>query len=158
MPKPEINKYYFHRKYGVCQLIDIINPKKADEKYVVKIVYDTELQVTFPSGYFDKAVRELMSKEEIIAILEQTRNEELKTEQKPNARIMALKKMMAEGEFAVSASIMKNILEFRENGSISFNDQKLMDSLEKFVFGEIAFVLGMDYDSAKEYFIETVIK
>ena len=139
----------------VCKIIDM------NGNYLELVPLNEEsLKMHIPSD--SKVLRNLLSKEEIDKLLKEI----------PSIDAVGISERMIENTYKelLQSGIYEDLVkiiktaylrnEFRKNNNkkVSDRDNKYLEEAEKYLYTEIGAALGLDYDSAKSYVIDTVSK
>ena len=151
---------------GVCRVEDICvrdygTGKK--EYYILQPVFDLRSNLSIPidSPALSAHSRELLSESEILGIMDSLRENETEWIKNDKERIETFRKILETGTFGEVFVLLKAIRfhkkELLEKGKkLRSSDEALMQRAEKLLFGEIAWVLGIEPKAVPEYINERI--
>lgn len=139
---------------GVCRLEDIClrdygGGKK--EYYILQPVYDLHSSLSVPAEgpVFASHAKELLTREEVFEIIDSLQEFETEWISNDKERIDAFRKLLEGGASKDIATLIRTLyihkMELAEKGKkLRSNDENIMQRAEKLLFGEFAWVLGID--------------
>ncbi len=149
---------------GVCRVEDICirdygNGKK--EYYILQPVYDLRSSLSIPvdSPAFTARAKELLAKEEVMEIIDSLPNIQAEWIFNDKERIETFRNLLENGERKDIASVICSLYlhkkELAEKGKkLRSSDESIMQRAEKLLYGEFAWVLGMDPKSIPDFIKE----
>ena len=139
---------------GVCRLDDIClrdygGGKK--EYYILQPVFDLRSSLSIPadSPVFASHARELLSKEEVLEIIDSLPESKAEWIANDKERIETFRNLLEGGVRQDIAALIRTLylhkMELAEKGKkLRSSDETIMQRAEKLLFGEFAWVLGID--------------
>ncbi len=139
---------------GVCRVDDIcLRDYGAGKKeyYILQPVYDLRASLSIPveSPVFASHARELLTKDEVLEIIDTFPNAEAEWIRNDKERIEVFRKLLEGGTRKDIAVLIRTLYlhkkELAEKGKkLRSTDESIMQRAEKLLFGEFAWVLGID--------------
>jgi len=139
---------------GVCRVEDIcIRDYGAGKKeyYILQPVYDlrSTLSVPVDGPVFASHARELLSKEEVLDIIDSLPNTEAEWIKDDKERIETFRGLLEGGARRDIAVLIRSLYlhkkELAEKGKkLRSSDEAIMQRAEKLLYGEFAWILGID--------------
>lgn len=165
--KHNINDFVMYSHNGIYKIDDItaVHLKGMDEKeyYILRSVYDSNVKIMVPCDN-EKLVakmRRILSVDEINAIIE--KSEELSGEWIENCRSRAeeFARIIDEGDAAEILRIVKVLSLHRieveeQRKKFLSTDERILNSAEKIIAENFAFVLGIDKKEVTRYIINQI--
>lgn len=139
----------------VCEIVGI-----EDNLYVLAPLNDATLKMRIPLN--SPVLRDLMSKKEIDKLLKEIPQIDT-IDNKERMIENNYKELLHSGTYEdlvkiIKTAYLRNENRKKNNKKISDRDNSYLEQAEKYLYTEIGVVLGLDYDGAKNYVIETVSK
>ncbi len=139
---------------GVCRVEDIcIRDYGAGKKeyYILQPVFDNRSSLSVPveSPVFSSHARELLSKGEVLEIIDNLPNAETEWIRDDKERIETFRALLEGGARKDIATLIRNLYlhkkELAEKGKkLRSSDEAIMQRAEKLLYGEFAWVLGIE--------------
>lgn len=139
---------------GVCRVEDICTMDYGGGKkeyYILQPVYDLRSTLSIPveSPAFSARARELLSKEEVMEIIKSLPDAKSEWIRDDKQRIETFRNLLEGGErkdiAMLICSLYMHKIELAEKGKkLRSSDEAIMQRAEKLLYGEFAWVLGID--------------
>ncbi len=151
---------------GVCRVEDIcIRDYGAGKKeyYVLQPVYDMRSSLSIPvdSPAFASRARELLSKDEVLNIIDTLPNTDAEWIRDDKERVEVFKNLLEGGVRKDIATLIRTLYlhkkELAEKGKkLRSSDEAIMQRAEKLLYGEFAWVLEIDPKEVISYIRERI--
>lgn len=151
---------------GVCRVEDTcLRDYGAGKKeyYILQPVFDLRSNLSVPtdSPALSAHSRELLSEDEIVDILRSMKSEKFEWTKNDKERIEKFRKTLENGTFGeiyvLLLTLYNHKKEALERGKkLRSTDESLMQRSEKLLFGEIAWVFGIEPKSVPEFIKEKI--
>lgn len=150
---------YLVFKRDVCKVKDIKNKYiKDNDYYILSPIDDDSLTIQIPVD--NKLIRKLLSKEEIISLIDSI----------PNIEILSCDNKTLDNEYRelfisgdlkdlikiIKTSFLRNKEREDNHKKISDKDTFYLEKAEKYLYNEISVVLDMTFEDTKKYVINKV--
>lgn len=146
-----IGDYIVYGQKGVCRVGEITHMDtdgELSEKpyYTVYPVNDIRSKVYFPVDTVSSSVRKVMTKQEALALLEQSEKIEIITQSNPKLREEQYKKAILGSDCVKLMQVIKTIYihkqeRIKEGKKMTAADARCLKQAEEKLYGELAFVL-----------------
>ena len=161
----KVKDYVVYGAIGVCQVADIVKEQGAHsdeiEYYVLQSICENHLTIKTPVDNSNVLVRELISKDEIAALI--TTMPEQKTVWVKNGRErnMNFKAALKSGKCEEWVKLVRTIYMEKQEKSgaskkLAKSDEDIMQAAEKKLYGEFAIALNISPDEVLPYILEHV--
>lgn len=155
----KINDYVIYGSNGVCQIEEIEKMSLRNQEleyYILSPVYNNEMIIKIPVNNKKILMRELMSKTEVMSLIEDiSRNETIEIDD-ARKRAQEYREIIKSGNVKEIIKVI-NSIRLEENEKISLGkklnktDEDIMIIARKQLYQEIAIVLGIDIDEVGDY-------
>lgn len=155
----KINDYVIYGSNGVCQIEEIEKMSLRNQEleyYILSPVYNNEMIIKIPVNNKKILMRELMSKTEVMSLIEDiSRNETIEIDD-ARKRAQEYREIIKSGNAKEIIKVI-NSIRLEENEKISLGkklnktDEDIMIIARKQLYQEIAIVLGIDIDEVGDY-------
>ena len=155
----KINDYVIYGSNGVCQIEEIEKMSLRNQEleyYILSTVYNNEMIIKIPVNNKKILMRELMSKTEVMSLIEDiSRNETIEIDD-ARKRAQEYREIIKSGNAKEIIKVI-NSIRLEENEKISLGkklnktDEDIMIIARKQLYQEIAIVLGIDIDEVGDY-------
>ena len=155
----KINDYVIYGSNGVCQIEEIEKMSLRNQEleyYILSTVYNNEMIIKIPVNNKKILMRELMSKTEVMSLIEDiSRNETIEIDD-ARKRAQEYREIIKSGNAKEIIKVI-NSIRLEENEKISLGkklnktDEDIMIIARKQLYQEIAIVLGIDIDVVGDY-------
>lgn len=159
-----IGKTVSYGAQGICTISEITEKKfKADiiKYYVLEPVFDKNSKIFVPidNEKLTSRMKEILSKDEIIEIINSLANEETTWINDDNERKEAYKQIILSGDRNEIVKLIKALYLHRENQKLigkklHISDERLLKEAEKVVYDEFAYVLNIDRDDVLPFILK----
>lgn len=151
---------------GVCRVEDIcIRDYGVGKKeyYILQPVYDMRSSLSIPvdSPAFESRARELLSKDEVLNIIDTLPNTDAEWIRDDKERVEVFKNLLEGGVRKDIATLIRTLYlhkkELAEKGKkLRSSDEAIMQRAERLLYGEFAWVLGIDPKEVVSYIKERI--
>lgn len=141
---------------GVCKIIDICSRMFRDkemEYYVLKPIYTQNATVYVPKGNEDlvNQMKKILSKEEILALIEQVSQSDLEWIDNDNLRKEKYRNIIKSGDRLEMMKLVKILYQHQQKlkkigKKFHANDDKIFKEAEKILYDEFAYVLNIQQE------------
>lgn len=158
----QIGDYVVYRK-EVCQIVGMKeNHFKGKDYYVLVPISDASLKIDVPVDHQLGYLRDLISKEEAMKIIERI----------PDVEAIHCDEKLMETQYKlllnngshenliqiIKTAYLRNKERVDNKKKISDKDHHYFELAEKYLYTEIGIALGMSYEEAKDYIVDRVRK
>lgn len=151
---------------GVCRVEDIcIRDYGVGKKeyYILQPVYDMRSSLSIPvdSPAFESRARELLSKDEVLNIIDTLPNTDAEWIRDDKERVEVFKNLLEGGVRKDIATLIRTLYlhkkELAEKGKkLRSSDEAIMQRAERLLYGEFAWVLAIDPKEVVSYIKERI--
>lgn len=155
----KINDYIVYGSNGVCRVQDIEKMSLRNQEleyYILSPIYNDKMTIKIPVNNKNVLIRELMSKSEIMGLIQGiSRNETIEVED-PRKKIKEYKAIIKEGNAEEIIKVINSIrLEESEKASLgkklNKTEEEIMLTAWKQLYQEMAVVLEINVDEVEDY-------
>ena len=152
---------FVYGETGVCRVEDI---KICDygtgkkEYYILQPVFDlrSSLSVPVDSPIFSSRAREILSKEEVLEIIDSLPDSDSEWIRDEKERLEAFKSLLDSGICKNTAILVRSLYLHKKDllskgKKLRSSDEALMQRAEKLLFGEFAWVLGINPNKVADF-------
>jgi CarD family transcriptional regulator len=160
----KINDYVVYGSNGVCQIEEIEKMflrNQELEYYILSPVYNNKMTIKIPVNNKKILMRELMSKTEVMSLIEDiSKNETIEIED-ARKRAQEYRDIIKSGDVKEIIKVINSIT-LEENEKISLGkklnktDEDIMIIARKQLYQEMAIVLGIDIDEVGDYILNNI--
>lgn len=149
-----MKKYIVYRKQ-VCRIVS-----EEEGMYKLEPIYDESIKYQIPVN--SPVLRDLITKEEIEHLLECIPSIDI-IDNSEKMIENTYKELMSSGTHAdlikvIKTTYLRNEIRKQKNKKTSDKDTEYLNRAEKYLYGELSVVLGMNFEETKEYVINKVNK
>lgn len=162
----EKGHFFVYGGSGVCRVEDIcIRDYGVGKKeyYILQPVYDMRSSLSIPvdSPAFESRARELLSKDEVLNIIDTLPNTDAEWIRDDKERVEVFKNLLEGGVRKDIATLIRTLYlhkkELAEKGKkLRSSDEAIMQRAERLLYGEFAWVLGIDPKEVVSYIKERI--
>jgi CarD family transcriptional regulator len=149
----QVGQKYVVVKHGMCQLkrIDTKTVGGHSKEYYVFQVVETKMTLLFPVDQLESMVRELVSKDQIVAALRFLADQDavIVDQTTWNRRYREYCELLDTGSLRASCTVLRNLMVLRFNKDLSFGERKMLDRAKLQVTYEVASVLNLRNEEAE---------
>lgn len=158
-----INDYVMHRKKGICQIKDIRSEDFCgtgkETYYIMRSVNDDSSMIYVPQS--SHQIRDIMTKEQIEAVVNETEHLEGQWIDDSRARASAFDKILRNGASSDILWLMKVLSihkkEVESHGKKFYaSDEKIFNMARKIITEEFSFSLGIGAEEVVPYILKII--
>lgn len=160
----KINDYVVYGSNGVCRVEDIEKMSLRNQEleyYILSPVYNNKMTIKIPVNNKKILMRELMSKSEVVSLIEGiSRNETIEIEDS-RRRAQEYRDIIKTGNAEEIIKVI-NSIKLEENEKVSLGkklnktDEDIMIIARKQLYQEIAIVVGINIDEVEDYIMNNI--
>lgn len=158
----EINDYIMYGTTGVCKVLDIKNEsiggRVQKEYYVLSPIYSNNTIIKIPVDNEKIAMRNIISKEDVINLIKNMPKKELLWIKDDRQRGEQFKFMLKTGQCEELITLIKSIYQYKKEAGIkvSKNDEEIMQIAEKLLNEEFATILNINPEDVTSYILNNI--
>ncbi len=159
--KFEKGNYVSYKNQGICQILDMETQTLGQEEYLyykLKPIAETTSTYYVPADKADVMLREILTKEEIMKLIDamaSDKGEEVWLDNRRERRERYAQILKGDDQKAIihllSTLFLRKRSVEKDGKRLSSMDDAVMKNAEKLVFQEFGFVLHMDEDSLRQF-------
>lgn len=156
--------FVIYRNEGVCEIKGIIQKEFRDnmmEYYVLNPVHNKNAEVLVPKNNADLVakMRDVLSKEEIMAIIRQMPDEEVIWIDNEEIRKEKYKEIISEGDRIKLVRLIKTLylhkeMQKKSGRKLHIADERILKDAEHILYDEVAFVLNISQNEVVPFINE----